>query len=143
MFESITHNKIFLAVFIAAILSQSIKIIYNAIRDKKGVSFRDLIVTGGMPSTHSALVSSLFASLILDQGLSPLTISAIVLFLVVVTDSMGVRRTAGEEGKTLNKIIKIEKLNIPEMHYSLGHKPMEVLAGIIIGFFIALSIYFI
>lgn len=143
MIETLLQNKIFLAVIISAVLSQGIKIIMNMIKDKKGISITDFIVTGGMPSTHSALVTSLFVSLILDQGLSPLTIAAIVLFLIVVTDSMGVRRTAGEEGKVLNKIIKLEKLNIPAMHYSLGHKPIEVLAGMVIGFFVSVVVLFI
>jgi acid phosphatase family membrane protein YuiD len=58
----------------------------------------------------------------------------------VITDSLGVRRTAGEEAKAVNKIIRIEHLKIKQMHYALGHKPIEVLAGISIGFTVAIII---
>ena len=143
MIEWITNNKIFVVVMLSAVLSQTIKIILNIIKDKKGLALTDLIVTGGMPSTHSALVSSLFAILLLETGLSPLTIIAIVLFIIVVTDSMGVRRTAGEEAEALNKIIKLKRINILPLHYSLGHKPIQVLAGIAIGFFISVTLWLI
>ena len=143
MIELLITNKIFIIVMTSAILSQGIKIVLNSIRDKKGVSLKDFVVTGGMPSTHSSLVSSLFAILLLETGLSPMTVISIVLFIIVVTDSMGVRRTAGEEAETVNRIIEMEKLKLPMMHYSLGHKPIEVLAGIAIGFFISITFWFI
>ena len=143
MIEWIASHKIFAAVMLAAIISQSTKIILNTLRDKKGISLADLVVTGGMPSTHAALVSSLFAVILLETGVSALTMISVVLFIIVITDSMGVRRTAGEEAKAVNEIIKIEKLKLPMMHYSLGHKPIEVLVGITIGFFIGISIWFI
>ena len=136
-------NKVFIAVMLAVIVSQTTKIILSMIKDKRGFALKDIIVTGGMPSSHSAAVSSLFAILILETGLSNWTIIAIVLFTIVVTDSMGVRRTAGEEAKAVNEIIKMERLKIHPLHYALGHKPIEVLAGIIIGFCVALGIWFL
>ncbi|MBD3163981.1 divergent PAP2 family protein [Candidatus Woesearchaeota archaeon] len=139
--QYLMKNKIFLAVILAAIISQLIKIVLNSVKYKKSISLADLIVTGGMPSTHSALVSSLFAIMLLETGLSPLTVVSIVLFIVVITDSMGVRRTAGEEAEALNKIIKTEKLKMQLLSYSAGHKPIQVLAGIAIGFFFAVLIY--
>ncbi|MCK5282687.1 MAG: divergent PAP2 family protein [Nanoarchaeota archaeon] len=143
MIEWIINNKVFFAVMCAAFISQGLKIILNVIKDKKGVLLSDFVVTGGMPSTHCALVSSLFAISLLEYGLSGLSAAAIVLFIIVITDSMGVRRTAGEEAKIVNKIIKLEKLKIHQLRYSMGHKPIEVLAGIIIGFFIGVSVFLI
>lgn len=141
--EWLINNKIFLAVIIAAIISQGLKIILNMSKDKKGLTLIDFVVTGGMPSTHSALVSSLFAILLFETGLSAATVISIVLFIIVITDSIGVRRTAGEEAEALNKIIKIEKLKIHQLHYAHGHKPIQVLAGIAIGFFVAVVIFLI
>ncbi len=143
MIESLINNVVFIAVMSAAVISQMLKIILNMIKDRKGFALTDLVVTGGMPSTHSALASSLFAILLLETGLGVGTVIAIVLFIVVVTDSMGVRRTAGEEAKALNKIIKLEKLKINQLHYSSGHKPIEVLAGIGIGFAVAVAVWFL
>ena len=96
-----SEMKIFIAVILSSAISQGLKIILNVIRDKKGVSLKDFVVTGGMPSTHSALVSSLFAILILETGISPLTVIGLVIFTITITDSMGVRRTAGEDAKAL------------------------------------------
>ena len=140
MLSELLSNKIFLAVIIAALLSQGSKIVMNSLKDRRRISLTDFIVTGGMPSTHCALVSSLLLILLLQQGLSPATIVALVLFVIVVTDSMGVRRTAGEEAKLLNKIIKIEHLKIAQIRYSLGHRPIEALAGTIIGFAVAIAV---
>jgi acid phosphatase family membrane protein YuiD len=135
--------RIFIAVLGAAIISQSLKVFLNIKKDKKGIALTDLVVTGGMPSTHATLVSSLFAILLFETGLSAFTLISFVLFVVVITDSMGVRRTAGEEAKMLNKIIKMEKLKIHKLHYALGHRPIEVLAGIALGFLVAVLSLFI
>ena len=132
-----------IAVLCAGIISQGLKVILNIRKDKKGVALTDLIVTGGMPSTHSALVSSLFAIMLFETGFSALSLIAFILFVIVITDSMGVRRTAGEEAKMLNKIIRLEKLKIHKLHYALGHRPIEVLAGIALGFFVAVFALFI
>jgi len=136
-------DKVFITVIVAGILSQGSKIVLNHIKDRKGFSIPDLVVTGGMPSTHSALVCSLFVSLLFDQGLTGLSAIAMVLFVIVVTDSMGVRRTAGEEAKAVNKIIKLGKLKIHTIDYALGHRPIEVLAGVIIGVVVSLIIWVI
>ena len=143
MIESLINNVVFIAVMSSAVISQILKIILNIIKDRKGFALTDLVVTGGMPSTHSALVSSLFAILLLETGLGAGTIIAIVLFIIVITDSMGVRRTAGEDAKAVNKIIKLEKLRMHLLHYSSGHKPIQVLAGIGIGFFVAVVVWFL
>ncbi len=136
-------NKIFLAVVLSAILSQSIKLIFHAVKDKRFPSLLGLIVTGGMPSTHCSMVSSLLATLFLVEGISVSATISLVLFIVVVTDSMGVRRTAGEDAIMLNQIISLEKLKLKQMHYSLGHKPIEVFMGVLIGFIVSIIIFVI
>jgi uncharacterized protein len=136
-------NIAFLSVLIVAIISQGLKIILNVTKGDKKFRISDLIVTGGMPSTHCALVSCLFAILLFQEGIGSLTTIAFVLFVIVVTDSMGVRRTAGEEALIVNKIIKIEHLKINNTHYALGHKPVEVFFGVCIGFFVAISVWFL
>ena len=136
-------EKVFYTVIIAGIISQTIKIVLNMRKHKKRIELSDFVVTGGMPSTHCALVSSLFSILIISTGLGALTAIATVLFIIVVTDSLGVRRTAGEEGKVLNRIIKLEKLKMHLVRYVKGHEPIQVLAGIAIGVFTAIGIWFI
>ncbi len=134
---------VFYAVIIAGIISQAIKIFLNMKKHKKRFEFSDLVVTGGMPSTHCALVSALFVILAITTGLSALTAIAIVLFIVIVTDSLGVRKTVGEEGEVVNRIIKLEHLKIHKVRYAEGHDPMEVLTGTAIGMITAIILGFL
>lgn len=122
---------IFYAIALAFIASQGLKIL---IFMRKGdFHLKDVAVTGGMPSSHSAVVTSLALTIYLTEGFTPLFIITLVLAIVVIRDALGVRRTAGEEGMLLNQVIKKTHLKLPPIHYSLGHKPKEVAAGIAIG----------
>jgi len=136
-------NNIFLSILIAGAVSQILKIIIIAAKHKQKFSFNDLIVTGGMPSTHSALVSSLAAIIFLEQGLSALFFVVLTFSLIVLRDSMGVRRSVGEEGKAIEKIVKYERIKIDRFRYALGHTPVEVAAGLFIGFISAIFSYYI
>ena len=140
---SLLTNKIFLSIVIAGVLAQLIKIAIFIFKHKQKFQIKDLIVTGGMPSSHSALVTALAIAVYLDQGLTAAFFLAAVFALVVVRDAFGVRRTAGEEGKILNKIIKASKLKIKTFHYSLGHTPAEVTVGIIIGIVASTLVHFL
>ena len=136
-------NEIFLSILMAGAVSQILKIIIIKVKKKKKFSFNDLIVTGGMPSTHSALVSSLAAIIFLEQGLSALFFVVLTFSLIVLRDSMGVRRSVGEEGKAIEKIAKYGRIKIDRFRYALGHTPVEVAAGLFIGFISAIFSYYI
>ena len=135
-------NSIFLSILIAGAVSQILKIIIITVKHKQKFSFNDIIVTGGMPSTHSALVSSLAAIIFLEQGLSALFFVVLIFSLIVLRDSMGVRRSVGEEGKAIEKIVKYENIKIDRFRYALGHTPVEVAAGLFIGFISAVFSYY-
>jgi len=135
-------NSIFLSILLAGGISQLVKILMPVFKYKQKFHFKDLIVTGGMPSTHSALVGSLITIIWLNQGLSPLFFVVITFSLIVLRDSIGVRRSVGEEGKVIEKIIKYEKIKIDKFHYSLGHNFVEVVVGLIIGFISAVFSYY-
>jgi hypothetical protein len=94
-------NNIFLSVLLAGSISQLVKILIFIFKDKQEFQFNDLIVTGGMPSTHSAMVGSLIAIIWLNQGFSPLFFVVLTFSSIVLRDSMGVRRSVGEEGKLI------------------------------------------
>ena len=134
-------NDIFLAVILSLVIAQGSKLAMLRIRHMP-ISPSALLMTGGMPSAHAALVSSLLSILVLEQGLSSLTAIALVVFIIVIADAVGVRRSVGEEGKALNKIIKQEHLKMSEIKYSIGHKPSEAMAGILIGITVSYCIYF-
>jgi acid phosphatase family membrane protein YuiD len=126
-------SKVLLAVVLAFAVSHLMKMIIIALVHKQELHWADLVVTGGMPSDHSAVVVALVISLLFTEGVSNLFIMSAVLAAIVIRDALGVRRTAGEEGKLLNRIIKIAGFKVKPVHYSLGHTPVEVTVGVIIG----------
>ena len=128
-------NRIFLAVLAGGLGAQIIKIIVFMTKYKQKFHWKDLIVTGSMPSSHSAIVCALAVSVGILKGVGEMFVIALILAAIVIRDAMGVRRTAGEEGKLINELIKKTKLKVHPLHYALGHKPNEVFAGAIIGIF--------
>src|SRR3990167_546207 len=98
-------NIILLAVILAGFGSQLLKLIIYWFKHKT-LSWKDLVVTGGMPSSHSAFVVSLAAIIYLVEGTSTSFAISLVLAMIVLRDAFGVRRTVVEEGLFINKILK-------------------------------------
>jgi hypothetical protein len=138
---NLSTSNIFLSVLLAGSISQLIKIMLLLIRSKQEFNINDLIVTGGIPSTHSAMVAALTTIIWLNQGFSPLFFVVFTFSLIILRDAMGVRRSVGEEGKVIEKLIKRQNMIVDKFHYSLGHTPLEVLSGIIIGLISAIFSY--
>ncbi|MBP2649339.1 MAG: divergent family protein [Firmicutes bacterium] len=97
---------------------------------------------GGMPSSHTALVVGLASAVAFHNGVdSPLFAIAMVLAGIVMYDAAGVRRAAGKQAKVINKLVRelrvehrINEIRLKEL---LGHTPLEVWAGALLGFFMA------
>ncbi len=145
------HNteKIILTTITAMLLAQIIKFIIAAIVNKK-TDGKILFSTGGMPSSHSALVTSLLVSIALFEGVYNTTFAvALVLSMVVIHDSIGVRYEASKHARSLNEIKMrlniIENIEAEErkLKESLGHKPLEALIGSIFGAVIAITLWLI
>lgn len=137
----LAENQIFWSIFLALVLAQGLKIFLLITRHRQRFHPADLFVTGGMPSSHTALVTSLVLIEYLTQGFSNLFFVTFVFAVIVIRDALGVRRTAGEEGHMLNEIIRRTKLHLPALHYSLGHTPTQVVAGAVIGLLSAVIAY--
>ena len=136
-------NVIMVAVVWAGIIAQLLKIIVHM--RQKAFSLSAVVTTGGMPSTHSALVVSLVSIIYLQEGFSTSFIISLVLALIVLRDSFGVRRTAGLEGVLLKKLLRTHHMkDIKEKTpFSLGHTPVEVFVGAGIGLIVSLLVYFL
>jgi uncharacterized protein len=143
LLQSFFVDRIFLSILLAVVISQTSKIMVISFKHKQKFRINDLIVTGGMPSTHSSLVGSLTTIIGLTQGFSPLFFVVLAFSLIVIRDAMGVRRSVGEEGKLIEKLMKYEKIKIDKFHYSLGHTPIQVLAGLALGIASSLISHFI
>ena len=117
------------------VITQCIKFIIETIKTKKIDIIRLFDGMGGMPSTHSALVSSLSTIIYLNYGMeSPLTSIAIIFSLIVIYDSMGIRYESGRQAQLLNRLTDS---NLKEQ---LGHKPLETLVGVFLGIVLAILI---
>lgn len=132
---------VIVSVVVALAVAQGLKMLLIAVRHRQRLSLEDIVVTGGMPSAHSATVTALCLSILWTEGWrNPVFVLSAVLAVVVIRDALGVRRTAVEEGKTINSIIRLAHVRTPLVHYSLGHTPTEVAAGVAIGALVALAV---
>jgi len=133
-------NKIILAVIFAGFGAQLVKLIINWFKHKR-LSFHDIFVTGGMPSSHSAFVVSLVTIIYFVEGVSTSFVISLVLALIVLRDAYGVRLSVGKEGKAIEKLFKRHHIK-SKFHYAVGHTPKQVIVGSIIGFVVSLLVYF-
>ena len=104
-----------------------------------------IMSSGGMPSSHSAFVSSLTTSVGLLEGFdSNLFAVCLVLSFIVMYDASGVRRAAGQQAAVINVIVKnLEDFGLKidsQLKELLGHSPIEVISGAMLGIIIALVV---
>jgi acid phosphatase family membrane protein YuiD len=140
--------EIFSPYIIAAVsgwvVAQVIKYILASLRRGDLLATRQLYLSGGMPSAHSATVTALALMVGLKDGWgSTLFALAITVASVVIYDSIMVRRASGEQGESLTALIKEQKSNVRLPGVAKGHTPLEALAGIVLGVAIALVVYFV
>ena len=135
-------NPLFLSALASWLTSQLIKTVialcFRAISGFKQLVETLLWRTGGMPSSHSALVSAVTTSIAFKYGASSdLFIFSCCFSLIVVRDAMGVRRRSGQQAHALNDLGKqvSEKLDVDyePVKETRGHKPIEVVVGLALG----------
>ena len=126
-------------------IAQTVKVFLGVVRERK-FNFRWFIGTGGMPSSHAAGATALATTCGLKMGFdSPLFALAAVFAMVTMFDAQGVRRETGQQAEVLNKILediywkgKVESERLKEF---IGHTPIQVFIGSVIGFLIAVILY--
>ena len=126
--------KYILVPFLLWLAIQISKVIVDCIENKK-FSLRRLLGSGGMPSSHSAVMVSITVMLGKNIGFqSPIFALACFMTLVVMQDAVGVRRQVGKHAKYLNEILMDDKISHEEKFQEMvGHTPLQVLIGLIIG----------
>jgi len=139
--EQLFNNKPIGVAVLSWAAAQVIKIIIDCCQSKK-VDAALILSSGGMPSSHSSFVTGLSTSIGLLAGFDSYLFSiCFVLSMVVMYDASGVRRAAGKQAAVLNILIKnAEKHGLKidtKLKELLGHSPIEVLAGAILGIIIA------
>ena len=154
LFRTLTSNYIINVGATSWVLAQLLKTFFTLIFTKKFEPER-LFGAGGMPSSHSALTSSIAVAMARKLGASsPEFGLALALAAIVMYDAMGVRRAAGEQARVLNRILfsrpekppeQIEQTtenepNVPnkQLKEYLGHTPLEVLGGFALGVIVSI-----
>jgi len=137
------YNYVLSVSIISWCIAQLLKVLFVLVKTKK-IDFSRFIGSGGMPSSHSAFVSAMAISVGRQEGFhTPLFAVCSVLGLIVMYDAAGVRRAAGKQAIVLNKIIdEFGQSNLKfeeRLKELLGHTPIEVIAGAILGIIIGFA----
>ena len=116
---------------------QSFKLIYD-LYTTHIFNFKRILGAGGMPSSHSAVVTSLATLIGKNCGVdSPIFALSLIIAFIVMYDACGVRRAAGKQAKVLNEIVNtpgLSNLQVQEkLQEALGHTPVQVFVGALIG----------
>jgi uncharacterized protein len=136
--SQILDNRILLVAVAACLIAQVLKLIIDTIQNGK-VSAKVLTTTGGMPSAHSALVTALAAGVGENLGWKSAEFAIATIFAIVVMyDAAGVRQAAGKQARILNQMMDElfsddHKFNEEKLKELLGHTPVQVIAGSILG----------
>jgi acid phosphatase family membrane protein YuiD len=140
-FREISHNQILWVTISAWLLAQFLKVLFYFFTEKR-IDFRRFVGAGGMPSAHSALVSSLATAIGIKYGWDSVnTALALIFAFVVMYDAAGVRLAASRQAIVLNKIVD-ELFEEGEFHQErlielLGHTRVEVIVGAALGVLMA------
>jgi uncharacterized protein len=142
--KTIFDNRILVASFIAWAIAQISKTIYELIRYRK-LRLSHLVSGGGMPSSHSALVTSLATATGRVAGIDSASFAiSLVLAAIVMYDAAGVRRAVSIQARILNQMIDEAFQGKPfaekRLRELIGHTPTQVIVGGLLGIGVALVI---
>lgn len=137
------QNKIFVSAALGWLVAQVLKTIIHLIITKKFVVER-IVGSGGMPSSHSATVCALATATGMKYGGGSFEFAiTIMLAIIVMYDAMGVRRETGKQGQVLNEMLEVftnmgKQISAEaKLKEFVGHTPLQVLMGAILGIIIA------
>ena len=140
------QNSILWTAILSWFVAQVLKVIFVFIWDRK-LDFKRLIGSGGMPSSHSSFVVALAFSVGFVEGFQSTAFAiSFAIAMVIMYDASGVRRAAGQQARLLNRMVeewgkgdfsRTEK----KLKELLGHTPIEVFAGALLGVMIAVLRY--
>ena len=144
--QELVHNRIFVSAVLGWFIAQVLKTIIHMFLTKQFVAER-MIGSGGMPSSHSATVCALATATGMVYGGGSFEFAiAVILAIIVMHDAMGVRRETGIQAKVINEMLEIftnmgKKMSPEEkLKEFVGHTPLQVLAGGILGILIAVMV---
>ena len=143
-FNDLLSNEIFISAATAWLIAQILKTLIHAFLTKD-FDLERMYGSGGMPSSHSSTVTALATSCYFLHGAASSEFAiAVILAIIVMYDARGVRRETGIQAKVLNNLMELladihnELMPIDEkLKEFVGHTPLQVVAGAILGLVIA------
>lgn len=140
------QNKIFVSAAIGWLVAQVLKTLIHFILTKQLVAER-MVGSGGMPSSHSATVCALATATGIQYGGGGFEFAVtVMLAIIVMYDAMGVRRETGKQGQVLNEMLEVftnmgKQISAEaKLKEFVGHTPLQVLMGAILGIVIAVIV---
>lgn len=142
---ALLQNRVLIVMLTAWLLAQLIKIPLDFLYTRRW-NWALLLSVGGMPSSHSALVTSVTMAVGLYYGFdNPLFAVSLALTMVVTYDAAGVRRQAGIHAQRINflfdELLRGHMFNEKELREVLGHTPLEVTGGVLFGILVATAMW--
>ena len=142
------HNPVLMAALMAWLVAIVAKAFVSLVAYHR-LSVENFIGTGGMPSTHTSPVAAMMLIIGLRDGFQSVSFAlGLVLLIVVMYDASGIRRAAGRHARAINMIFKslvefeqIKTAQLIELRELLGHEPIEVFGGALIGILTAFYVY--
>ncbi|MDR3593012.1 MAG: divergent PAP2 family protein [Negativicutes bacterium] len=137
LFAALINNVVLLSALTAWLIAQLLKTVTSYWKHSR-FDARRLVGAGGMPSSHTSLVMALAAAVGFKNGFESTAFAVAIVFAgIVMYDAAGVRRAAGKQAKVINKLVQelraehtLKESRLKEL---LGHTPLEVLAGALLG----------
>ena len=144
--NDLLSNTVLISAVSGWFVAQVLKTLIHLFLTRKFVAER-LVGSGGMPSSHSATVCALVTSIAIECGFASTEFAiSLILAIIVMHDAMGVRRETGIQAKVLNEMLKLFEdmgSDMPpqdKLKEFVGHTPLQVLIGAILGILIAILI---
>jgi uncharacterized protein len=138
----LVDNRVLVVALAAWLLAQTLKLLIYVWRERR-INLRYLASSGGMPSSHSALVTALATGIGVTTGLrSPTFALAVIFAAIVMYDAAGVRQAASAQARILNRMLDEifveQRFNEKRLRELIGHTPVEVFVGSALGLAIGL-----
>jgi acid phosphatase family membrane protein YuiD len=134
------HYSYLLIPFLAWLIAGILKFLINSLRARR-FAF-DLIGYGGLPSNHSAIVSSMATLIGLNEGIqNPAFGVAVALAFIVILDASSLRRQVGKHAIAINKLNNLTNQNPSFLRERMGHTRVEIFAGVLVGYVVGYLIW--
>ncbi len=146
MWDELLGNQLLVSAVLGWVVAQGLKTLIDFALNKSFNKER-LVGSGGMPSSHSATVCGLTTAAVIKYGVGSFEFAiSFVLSMIVMYDAIGVRRETGKQAKLLNSILMENPLKLSaevlqeRLKEYVGHTPLQVVAGALLGVFLAIGI---